>query len=177
MGKHHNIIPELGLKVCSKCLQQKPATTEYFFRNKTSPGGLWWYCKECCSKYSHRRYEKDRENIIARQIERGRNYILVNVHKKRLKPGAPDTLTIQEWLECLDYFDGLDAYTGRKMIHPSLDHIVPLEKGGGHEKKNVVPCDGPVNLWKHDQDMEEWFKTEIFFDENRLAKIKAWMNQ
>ena len=178
MGKHYNNIKlqTTGFKRCSKCHEEKPATTEFFGFSSCLRGGLTWYCKECTAKVNKKRYDRDRESIISKQIERNKTYSLISVHEKRIKSGAACTLTITEWIECLEFFGGLDAYSGRPMIHLSLDHIVPLSKGGGHEKYNVVPCDGPINLWKHDYDMEEWYRREIFFDKDRLAKIKEWMN-
>ena len=34
-------------KVCTKCGEEKPATTEYFYRSKDCAGGLKSHCKEC----------------------------------------------------------------------------------------------------------------------------------
>lgn len=179
MGKHYNVInkPATGFKRCSKCHVVKEATTEFFGQNSGLRGGLTWYCKECTARINKERYDADREGIIKMVIKSQKISALVNINGKRVKPGAPCTLTRTEWIESIDYFNGLDAYTGRPMIRLAMDHVVPLSKFGGHEKYNVVPCDGPINLWKHDDDMEEWYRKEIFFDEDRLAKIKEWMSR
>lgn len=177
MGKHCEVRPAEGMKRCSKCHVVKEATSEFFYRNKRTLDGLWWYCKECCSKKSHDDYLEDREAIINRQKEYNGRENLVHVHKKRVLPGAACTLTVVEWIECIEFFGGLDAYSGRTMHKLSMDHVVPLAKHGGHEKCNVIPCDAPLNRWKHNSDMEEWYRGEIFFDEDRLAKIKEWMSR
>ena len=176
MGKHANIEVEKGMRFCRRCLAIKPETTEYFGKATFEKGGLTLYCNECIIEYRKDRYDKGREAIVARQKGYNKRELLVVVHRKRLKPGTVDTLTTAEWIESIDFFNGLDAYTGRPMIRLAMDHVIPLSKGGGHEKCNVIPCDGPINLWKHDYNMEEWYRKEIFFDEDRLIKIKEWTN-
>lgn len=176
MGKHFKGVEPPGFKHCAKCHTIKKFSE--FGKNTFEKYGLCAYCRECTAKINKERYDADREGIIAKVIISNKMSALVNINGKRVKPGAPCTLTRTEWIESIDYFNGLDAYTGRPMIHLAMDHVIPLAKHGGHEKHNVVPCDGPINLWKHDDDMEEWYRSEIaFFDEGRLAKIKEWMNQ
>ncbi len=176
MSTHKEAFPARGFKRCSKCKEVKLETTEFFSRNKNSLNGLFCRCKECAAKDAHERYVSDRESIIAKVMLSNKMSMLVNMNGYRVKSGAPCTLTRTEGIESINFFGGLDAYTGRTMIHLAMDHVVPLSKGGRHEKYNVIPCDGPINLWKHDDDMEEWYRKEIFFDEDRLAKIKLWMN-
>ena len=38
------------LKLCSKCGFHYPATTEFFYRCNTAPGGLRYHCKECTKR-------------------------------------------------------------------------------------------------------------------------------
>lgn len=174
MTKPHNITPEPGMKVCSKCHEQKPATTEYFYKKKT-PDGLDWYCKTCIAQMDKERYQNNRDKMLQRQKDYNlRN--LADVHRRRTPVGLVNTLTKEEWQECLEYFGGKCAYSGREMVHASMDHIVCFTKNGGNEKKNVVPCEEIINRWKLDKDMEEWYRTEFFFDEERLTKIKEWVN-
>ncbi len=40
-----------GVKMCSMCKQQKPATKEFFYLSKTSLNGFGSGCKECIKKY------------------------------------------------------------------------------------------------------------------------------
>jgi len=177
MTKHiKEELPE-GMKRCTKCKVVQPATNEFFARSYNKTDKLFSQCKTCTAEYGAKRYLDHREIMLNRQIGYNHKEGLVTVHSKRVLPGAPNTLTTAEWIECIDFFDGLDAYSGRPMIHMSMDHIKPLKKYGGHEKCNVLPCDAPLNIWKSNNDMEEWYRKEIaFFDEDRLIKIKQWMN-
>ena len=40
------------MKRCSKCLELKPATPEFFHRNASTPDGLYPYCKPCRNAYA-----------------------------------------------------------------------------------------------------------------------------
>lgn len=56
----------------------------------------------------------------------------------------------------------------------SLDHIIPLNKGGKHEVWNCVPMTKSNNCSKKDKDMEEWYQEQDFYSEERLQKIYEW---
>jgi len=98
------------------------------------------------------------------------------IRRRTLKRHAPATMTTAEWIECLEYFDRKDAYTGKEMNEISKDHIIPLKKGGGYVKNNIVPCEKSVNSSKNGKDMEEWFRSQPFFSEERLEKIYKWID-
>lgn len=68
-------------RTCTKCHQAKPATTDYFHR---SGEGLQSTCKECKRAWSRRKYERDREQIIARTAA----YAAANPEKRRAMSAA-----------------------------------------------------------------------------------------
>lgn len=51
------------IKLCNKCNRELPATTEYFYRNKTKKDGLQSICKECKSKVDRAYNQANQENI------------------------------------------------------------------------------------------------------------------
>jgi hypothetical protein len=54
------------LKKCSLCKEEKPATSEYFFKKKESKDGLRYRCKSCTA-ILHKNYrEKNKEKIAFR---------------------------------------------------------------------------------------------------------------
>ena len=55
-------------KVCTKCGEEKPATKEFFFRQKKRPDGLNTQCKDCKNEYSRKYDKENREHI--REINR-----------------------------------------------------------------------------------------------------------
>ena len=86
-------------------------------------------------------------------------------------------ITKEQWLEMMQFFDFKCAYSGilvNTKKNRSIDHIVPLVKGGEHEVWNCVPMDRSLNSSKQDKDLEEWYPQQEFYSKERLDKIVAW---
>lgn len=58
-------------KICSKCKEHKPATSEHFVKSKVSSDGLYCYCKPCAYAI-HREYRMAHGQQIAEQKRRTR---------------------------------------------------------------------------------------------------------
>lgn len=73
-----------------------------------------------------------------------------------------ELLTEAQWHEILDRYGFRCAYCGRKLEYgvpgsvPTMDHVIPLSKGGGHSKGNIVPACGRCNSAKRDKTLEQW---------------------
>ena len=94
-------------------------------------------------------------------------------HKRRaLKLGNGGSYTKAQWLDTLEYFDYKCAYTGECIKHSChVEHIVPISKGGTSYIWNLVPSTASANLSKQNRDMEEWYREQEYFCEERLNKI------
>lgn len=60
----------------------------------------------------------------------------------------------------------------------SVDHIIPLKKGGGNGKSNLVPCCMNCNRIKKDKDKEEfreWYSMRKQGIPNFTAEQKEWL--
>jgi hypothetical protein len=57
----------------------------------------------------------------------------------------------------------------------SLDHIVPRFKSGCSNRNNLVPACTKCNANKASSEMETWYRQQSFFTEEKLGRIKAWM--
>ena len=102
----------------------------------------------------------------------------IKYHKRAaLKQSLPNDFGVGDWEECLMFFGYKDAYTGLPMDIPSQDHVIPVTKGGHYTKTNIVPCEKSINSSKFNHDMEEWYRKQTYFSEERLAKIKEWIDQ
>jgi 5-methylcytosine-specific restriction endonuclease McrA len=66
-----------------------------------------------------------------------------------------DLLTSTEWLLILALADGHCAYCDKE-AKLTLDHVIPLSKGGKHSKDNVVAACGHCNSSKGNRTLEEW---------------------
>lgn len=188
----------MELKRCTKCGENKPNTNEYFaFQNK-SKGTLKARCKECDKKYREKNkdkmkeynknyYENNADKIKEyrennkdkikesrkKYLENNKDKIKGYIHKRRsLKLGNGGSYTKAQWLDTLEYFDYKCAYTGECIKHNChVEHIVPLSKGGTSYIWNLVPSTASANLSKQNRDMEEWYREQEYFCEERLNKI------
>lgn len=79
-------------------------------------------------------------------LERVHNRVYQNVQKAR-NAGLPATLTVEEWIDTIDLFNGLCAYC-RDNTFEVLDHMVPIYAGGGTTKQNCVPACITCNAYK-----------------------------
>lgn len=130
----------------------------------------------------HKKYIEDHKEELKEKrkaylkSDRGKSIINACGRRRRaLKRKAISTLTDGDWEECLKYFDYKDAFTGLPMDVISLDHVIPLSKGGCHVKRNVIPCDQRVNSSKCNNDLAEWYRKQSYFCEERLKKIYKWI--
>ena len=57
----------------------------------------------------------------------------------------------------------------------SLDHIVPRFKSGCSNRFNLLPACRRCNANKASTDMETWYKAQDYFTEEKLDRIKNWM--
>lgn len=128
------------------------------------------YCKE--NKERYKDYNKTYRNTPQGQV------VMFNAHIKRrqIQEQQGNGITTEQWLEMIKFFDFKCAYSeeyigGNINVNRTIDHIVPLVKGGSHEIWNCVPMCRSYNSSKHDKDIEEWYPQQDFYSENRLNKI------
>jgi len=57
--------------------------------------------------------------------------------------------TLEDWIELLEQYGYLCAYC-HSTSKLTMDHVVPLSKGGPHTKDNIVPACQPCNSRKKD---------------------------
>lgn len=66
-----------------------------------------------------------------------------------------EMLTPAEWLAILAEADGHCAYCDKE-AKLTLDHVIPLSRGGKHTKDNVVPACLHCNSSKGNKTLEQW---------------------
>jgi len=57
----------------------------------------------------------------------------------------------------------------------SLDHIIPRFRSGSSNRNNLIPCCRRCNANKASSPMEEWFKQQDYYTEEKLDRIKTWI--
>jgi|LSQX01.2.fsa_nt_gb 5-methylcytosine-specific restriction endonuclease McrA len=175
-----------GLKYCPKCDQTK-AITEFYKNGNT----LRSLCKECEIKRSklskestgyYRRPEvrakRNEDSRLCRQAkyrfdEEYRVAELIRCHNRR-KLVTETTLTPLEWLSIVEQFNHSCAYCGTKH-NLTMDHVVPVARGGLTEYHNIVPACKSCNSSKKAKDVIDWYTAQPFYDRARLENILKFM--
>lgn len=124
--------------------------------------GTTYKCKECYKKINIVSYEKRRNKIY------------------KLKR----TLTVNEWIDTLNYFDNKCAYCGmsndKSLIqynkNLAQEHIIPVNKGGAYIKENIIPACQSCNSSKSTKTLDEFFISKDYFTYVKYLKIKKFIN-
>ena len=98
-------------------------------------------------------------------------------HKKRiLLKEKNQTYTYEQLDEMNLFFNNCCAYSGLPLDENnySIDHIVPLSRGGDNLIYNLVPMYSNYNSSKFNHNMLDWYRKQTYFSEERLEKIIKW---
>jgi hypothetical protein len=196
----HRKNPEIQLRArCKHCESQyhkdhrkinkerySKQSKEYYENNKSE------VLKKCAVRYSN---IKDEINLYRRDFYQNHKEEYNERHKRYDKSDAGKIaglrkyakrksalsraivdFTSNQWRECNKYFEKSCAYCSetRKVLH--MDHVIPVINGGDHTRRNIVLACKSCNCSKQDKVMEEWYRQQIFFSEERLQKIYDWIN-
>lgn len=94
-------------------------------------------------------YKKKKKEYY--QTEKGKATVARCGHRRRIRDkSVPATLTDTEWKEIKKRYNYRCVYCGKKKPL-TRDHIIPLSKGGGLTKENVVPACKSCNSSKLDK--------------------------
>lgn len=118
-------------------------------------------------KWKRKYYLANRPKLIKQAKGYKRNPITAKVSTQRRlarKRNLPDTLTKQQWLDCLAYFNNQCAVCGKPFSNenkPYMDHWIPLSDPNcpGTVARNIIPLcggSGGCNESKHDLNAVEW---------------------
>lgn len=154
-------------KRCTRCDKLFPATTEYFYKAGRYLRG---WCKLCHIKMTTPNVIKwQRANVDKKRITDKRfrlNHPLSNRRKIQRRQANKQRLeasfTDKDWIRALKYFNETCAYCGNGPSlfdhHKTLqqDHYIPISKGGGYIRENIVPACQTCNCEKSNNDPEMW---------------------
>jgi len=156
------------MKNCSNkfCEKQNPQPLTEFYDGRVR-------CKSCCRhkqkicritnkekvRLSNRTYEEQHRELVRlykskyKKSVKGKNTNRRCNHRRRARiKSLPATLTSVEWENILICFSNMCAYCGVSQSElPYLleqDHIVPVSRGGGYTKDNIIPSCRTCNAKK-----------------------------
>lgn len=160
------------LKKCSKC--RKSLSLKYFYKDKSRKDGLTNYCKLCwtqrCQKYRNKNkvkvierrqiYYKNHKKIASKQNKTwdknnpARRLVIYNKYRAR-ENAAPGNFTEIDWNKQYKLQNGQCFYCGlNKKL--TIDHKMPLSKGGSNRPENIVLACKECNSSKRDKPFEEF---------------------
>lgn len=139
--------------------------------------------KEIILERSKQYYQDNKEKVkeYKKQYRKNNPEKNLNYHTKRRmsKESQGRGVTKEQWYEMMNYFDWKCAYSGEYIGSDSdkrtIDHIIPLNKGGLNEIWNCVPMYSNYNSSKSTSSILEWYQKQIFYSEERLLKIIDWI--
>ena len=112
--------------------------------------------KERIKQYVKEYQRENKENVLGYKEKWRRNHPdvtkVVDQRRRAREASVESTLTEKEWSQTLEYFNSLCVYCGKRW--EEQDHFVPLSKGGGYTKENIVPACTKCNRsksYKHPQ--------------------------
>jgi 5-methylcytosine-specific restriction endonuclease McrA len=96
----------------------------------------------------------------------------MNARRASDHPYMP-SLTGAHWHAIIDAYEGRCAYCAKRSAL-TMDHVIPVSKGGHHTLDNVVPACRPCNSSKSARDMEDWLdRRKDLCANNVLARIRS----
>jgi 5-methylcytosine-specific restriction endonuclease McrA len=175
-----SVIRESGSDVCVKCMKIKRAVDmgPAHCKQCTSVANKKWregnreYNKERLAKWDRENRDKrverlrvrsmteeqrQRKNFLMRQWrknnpERTREF---DNSKRAKRRGAEGKFTNAEWKAIVNHFSGRCVYCGDKG-KMTVEHIVPLSRGGRNNIQNIVPACLNCNCSKNSKTVKEW---------------------
>ena len=125
-----------------------------------------------------RHYMENRESKIEYQkqwVQRNYEKVYALRRKYKAKTKAVEyNFTEKEWQTCKQYFNHECCYCGKSKVL-EREHLIPLSKGGGFVRGNIVPACKSCNNSKYTHDWLEWFVGKDYYSKQREEKIKRFL--
>ena len=133
--------------------------------------------REYIKKYRVANHERDRNRSREwYNSEKGRSLSVTKTNRYRAKKKALlNDFTVEQWIECLNYFDNVCAYCGGSEGTLEQEHFVPVQKKGPLTKSNILPACRSCNASKNDNDFFSWYPKQKDYSEERKIKILNYL--
>ena len=129
-------------KKCPKCKRVKAASK--YGEAPSTVDGLTAYCADCNRKNSRLWAKKNKAKVKANRQRR-----------RAKKANAPGEYTLKQWEDRLNYW-GNKCLICKTRKELTIDHNIPLSRGGANWPSNLVPLCRPCNSGKRDKTLKEY---------------------
>jgi 5-methylcytosine-specific restriction endonuclease McrA len=123
-------------KYCGGCSQMRPVTD--FCRDRSAKDGLQCWCRKCENAHARDKYPEVNRKSVDTWEKKNPDKVLATIHRRRARKlnAFVEDVSIDRLYElangvcqiCKEPCTREDA---------SIDHIIPLSKGGEHSYKNT----------------------------------------
>ena len=106
-------------------------------------------CSICGCSFENKHYSSEEKELLCKDCKKRylKEYSSVyNNNKRTERLGLHSNLLLCEWIDIIKMYSGKCVYCGG--TYNDMDHIIPVSKGGGTTKNNVVPSCRKCNLRK-----------------------------
>jgi len=170
---------------------QRSARRRYYERNA---GEIlehykeWYYANHDTVRRRHNSRNREPEQRAKRVASnrryyhdgRGREVQRAAAQRRRARARTlPATMTLAQWLRCVEWWEHRCAYCGRRIGRATMDHFIPVSRGGGTTASNIVPACHSCNSRKGNKLPREWMETigADLVTEATLARIRAYFKE
>jgi 5-methylcytosine-specific restriction endonuclease McrA len=160
LGTTKNIVMMRGGadgKVCYCC--ENWLALEKFAKHATCAGGRRNICSTCEGRSAYEKYREKKIAAVRRwQKTHPEKYKVIKNAANRRRHGkimSGPGISARKFRELFESYGGMCGYCHTRKA-TTIDHKIPLSRGGLHEIKNVIPACKPCNFRKHQKTTEEW---------------------
>ena len=143
------------MKTCSICKKQKNVIA--FYKDARLKSGLASRCKECSAALAKvwfaNNAEKAKASNKAWQINNREKYRNNEQKRRARKQASGEYLVLEKEMKRL--YRQKCFYCGAN-DQITVDHIIPISRGGRHSIGNLLPACKPCNQSKHKKTITEW---------------------
>jgi 5-methylcytosine-specific restriction endonuclease McrA len=159
---------------CKECdIKSKRSTMKKYYENNKEKIAEYQkeYKKNNFERFDRykKRYKKPRKIRIRQFTKKDIRNILNQKYIAR-KKNLESTLTTLDWEEIKKDFKNECAYCGEK-TSLEIEHIIPVSKGGGLTKSNIIPSCKKCNINKGNKNFIKWYRNKNFYSQEREKKI------
>lgn len=163
------------LKNRDKIIKRKK---EYYKNNKRKFSDYYHEYNKNNKEYNREKAKKWAKENKERYKENQRLY----AHKRRdLLKNTKCDFSKEEWRDCQRFFSDSKgkycSYCGKHTENMTIDHVIPVIKGGTHTKENILPSCSSCNSQKSSTDFLKWYRDKDFYSNERLEKINNYFDK
>lgn len=144
--------PQKCIEAVRRWQAKNPEKTAAYYRK-------WWEGHKAEARAAAKRWRQEHPKAYLEAQKRWRTEN-ADYWRGRAEVIAKGDLTWNQWVEILAYFDHACAYCRRTDLPLTMDHLVPISKGGPHTQSNVVPACKSCNSKKGAKSLFAMLKVE-----------------